>query len=53
MSKVILIITVCLVHFGGEWPYSQPRPQGFYLKKKPHFLREKPWGRGWPYSDWI
>ena len=20
----------------------QPRPQGF-----PHFLREKPWGRGW------
>ena len=30
---------------------SQPRPQGFSLKKwvgRPtHFLREKPWGRGW------
>ena len=30
----------------------QPRPQGFSLKKwvgrRPtHFLREKPWGRGW------
>ena len=32
---------------------GQPRPQGFSLKKmgrtgRPtHFLREKPWGRGW------
>ena len=30
---------------------AQPRPQGFFLKKwvgRPtHFLREKPWGRGW------
>ena len=30
---------------------AQPRPQGFSLKKwvgRPtHFLREKPWGRGW------
>ena len=30
---------------------DQPRPQGFSLKKwvgRPtHFLREKPWGRGW------
>ena len=28
----------------------QPRPQGFSLKKMggpTHFLREKPWGRGW------
>ena len=26
----------------------QPRLQGFSLKKWPtHFLREKPWGRGW------
>ena len=28
----------------------QPRPQGFSLKKfsnPTHFLREKPWGRGW------
>ena len=32
----------------------QPRPQGFYLKKNgwggkspTHFLKEKPWGRGW------
>ena len=31
--------------------FLQPRPQGFSLKKwvgRPtHFLREKPWGRGW------
>ena len=33
---------------------NQPRPQGFSLKKwvvafshPTHFLREKPWGRGW------
>ena len=30
---------------------AQPRPQGFSLKKwvgrLTHFLREKPWGRGW------
>ena len=31
-----------------EW--TQPRPRGFSLKKwvgPTHFLREKPWGRGW------
>ena len=44
-------------HFRGK-KYStknkpvQPRPQGFSLKKwvgpgPTHFLREKPWGRGW------
>ena len=26
----------------------QPRPQGF-----PHFLREKPWGRGWELGEII
>ena len=26
----------------------QPRPQGFSLT---HFLREKPWGRGWASSQ--
>ena len=26
--------------------FSQPRPQGFSLKK--WVGREKPWGRGWP-----
>ena len=37
----------------GERGEGQPRPQGFSLKKmgrtgRPtHFLREKPWGRGW------
>ena len=41
-------------HF-PETSCSQPRPQGFSLKKwvgRPiHFLREKPWGRGWSCSD--
>ena len=36
---------------GVFWAGEQPRPQGFSLKKwvgRPtHFLREKPWGRGW------
>ena len=26
---------------------TQPRPQGFSLKKSPIFSREKPWGRGY------
>ena len=33
--------------------FSQPRPQGFSLKwvgRPTHFLREKPWGRGWKFS---
>ena len=30
----------------GSWSVkSQPRPQGF--SRPTHFLREKPWGRGW------
>ena len=28
----------------------QPRPQGFSLT---HFLREKPWGRGWLYGRYF
>ena len=32
----------------------QSRPQGFSLKKMgpTHFLREKPWGRGWKNENW-
>ena len=31
------------------WGLKKPRPQGFSVKKNGwgHFLREKPWGRGW------
>ena len=38
-------------HFLRAPVCCQPRPQGFSLKKwvgrHTHFLREKPWGRGW------
>ena len=46
----IVIVNSCVLIQDG----FQPRPQGFSLKKwvgrhtRPtHFLREKPWGRGW------
>ena len=31
-------------------PIFQPRPQGFSLKK---WVREKPWGRGCPFSHFF
>ena len=34
--------------FNPKGPYLQPHPQGFFLNGwGTHFLREKPWGRGW------
>ena len=43
---------ICLIYnITIIYGVSQPRPQGFSLKKwtgRPtYFLREKPWGRGW------
>ena len=42
----------------GTGASFQPRPQGFSLKngwfsRPTHFLREKPWERGWPVSRQI
>ena len=41
ITEIVQVPIVC---------YTQPRPQGFSVKKwvgRPtHFLREKPWGRG-------
>ena len=32
---------------------GQPRPQGLSLKRPKHFLRERPWGRGWQRGELV